>query len=76
MHRTQIYLDDLHYQILRSRARREGKTIAAIVRQILDRHLGLDKDGRAVDRLEKVIGIGKGNGEAVAENYEDYLYGE
>lgn len=73
MHRTQIYLDGQHYQLLRSRAQREGKTIASIVREILDQHFGL-KGGS--DPLARVIGIGKGDGAAVAEHYENYLYGE
>jgi hypothetical protein len=49
--------------------------MAALIREILDAYLG----GRALtarrDPLHRVIGIGEGDGAAVAENYEDYLYG-
>lgn len=75
MHRTQIYLEDAHYQALRGRARREGKTMAAVLRDILDRHFGLGGEPPRGDTLEDVIGIGEGDGSAVAEHVEDYLYG-
>lgn len=75
MHRTQIYLDESQYELLRSRARREGKSLASIIREILDQHFRGDAPSPA-DPLAAVIGIGSGNGAAVAEHYEDYLYGE
>ena len=31
--------------------------------------------GQDADALDDVIGIGKGTGDAVAENVNDYLYG-
>ena len=74
MHRTQVYLEDSQYESLRARARREGKSMAAVIRQILDDHLA--GYGRGPDGFADVIGIGVGDGTAVAENYEDYLYGE
>ena len=76
MHRTQIYLEDSHHQALRTRARREGKSMAALIREILDEHFGLGTRSGVKDPLEGVIGIGAGDGSAVAENHEDYLYGE
>jgi len=75
VHRTQIYLEDAHYQALRARARREGKTMAAILRDILDQHFGLSGEPPGDDALEEVIGVGEGDGSAVAEHVEDYLYG-
>jgi plasmid stability protein len=76
MHRTQIYLDDMHYALLRSRARREGRTIAALIREILDLHLGGRRPSSRRDAFDAVIGIGRGDGTSVAENDEDFLYGE
>ncbi len=75
MHRTQIYLDEGQYQLLRARARRQGKSLAAIIREIIDEYLDTGKRAKG-DPLAAVIGIGEGDGSAVAENYEDYLYGE
>jgi predicted DNA-binding ribbon-helix-helix protein len=76
MHRTQIYLEENHYQILRSQARREGKSLAAIIREILQTHLAGRHKATAQDPFRRVIGIGKGDGSRVAENCEEYLYGE
>jgi hypothetical protein len=76
MHRTQIYLDEGQYEMLRSRARREGKSLAAIIRDILDAYLSSARMPVAEDPFRRVIGVGMGDGSAVAENYEDYLYGE
>jgi hypothetical protein len=76
MHRTQIYLDDSLYQILRNRANRESKTISALIREILDEFLGIQPRKQGTDPFDAVIGTGKGDGSRVAENYEDYLYGE
>ena len=75
MHRTQIYLDDGQYEMLRSQARRKGKSMASIIREILDEYLR-GTGNRSRDPLLDVIGIGAGDGSAVAEHYEDYLYGE
>ncbi len=75
MHRTQIYLEDGQYELLRARARREGKSLAAVIREILSKHLGAGRDSRGRDGFDAVIGIGKGDGSRVAENFEEYLYG-
>ena len=74
MRRTQIYLAEEHYRALKERARRRGTTLAAVIREILDESLK-GGAGRGKDPFDQVIGIGKGDGEAVAENVDDYLYG-
>jgi len=74
MHRTQIYLEDSMYQLIRSRARQEGKTLAALIRELLGEALGGSRSES--DPLADVIGIAKGDGSAVAENHADYLYGD
>lgn len=76
IHRTQIYLESSQYEILKSRARREGKSMAAVIREILDEYLGGKSSMRRPDPLRRAIGIGKGDGAAVAENYQDFLYGD
>jgi hypothetical protein len=76
LHRTQVYLEESHYMLLRSLARRQGKTLAAVIRDILGAHFRKATAGGAQDAFARVVGIGKGDGSAVAENYEDYLYGE
>jgi hypothetical protein len=76
LHRTQVYLEESHYEMLRSLARRRGKSLAAVLRDIIDSYLQAPAPTAATDPFQRVIGIGKGDGSAVAENYEDYLYGE
>lgn len=76
MHRTQIYLEQSQYELLRTRARRESKSLAAVIRNILDAALQGAATLPVRDPLRAVTGIGKGDGSAVAENYEDFLYGE
>jgi len=76
MHRTQIYLEDGQYEMLRTQARREGKSLAAVIREILSEYLGGGQRRPSTDDFNAVIGIGAGDGSRVAENYEDYLYGD
>ncbi len=75
MHRTQIYLENGQYEMLRSRARREGKTMASVIRDILADYLSPKQATGSKDSFTQVIGIGRGDGSPVAENFEDYLYG-
>lgn len=74
MHRTQVYLEKDQYEMLKTRARREGKTLASVIREILDAHMKGDKP--AADPFDAVIGLAKGDGSAVAENHAEYLYGK
>lgn len=45
MKRTNIYLTDDELRLLHDRARRDGTTTAHVVREILDRELGLAEEG-------------------------------
>ncbi|MBZ5495764.1 MAG: ribbon-helix-helix domain-containing protein [Acidobacteriia bacterium] len=76
MHRTQVYLDQGQYELLKARARREGRSLAAVIRDSIDAYFGGSATLTAQDPFRRVIGIGSGDGSAVAENYEDFLYGE
>jgi hypothetical protein len=62
--------------MLQSIAKRRGETMASVLRDIIDAYLHAPVRAAEADPFQKVIGIGKGDGSAVAENYEDYLYGE
>jgi hypothetical protein len=73
VHRTQIYLEDSQYEMRRARARREGRSLAAVIRGILEEHLS-GTGTRKRDRFGEVIGIGAGDGAAVAEHVDDFLY--
>lgn len=71
MHRTQLYLDEARYQYVVSLSRRNGKSLARIFRDLVDEHMRRNSEHIKEDPFFKVIGIGEGTGESVAENYEE-----
>ena len=73
MHRTQLSLESWQYEALKARARREGKSLAAVVRDILSSHLETDAR-RAAQRLEQVAGVAEGPADLGA-GHDRYLYG-
>jgi plasmid stability protein len=81
MIRMQIQLDDRTREALRRRAFAEGKSLSALARQILQQAL-LPGPADAAPRpmtakeLFPFIGIGKGDAADVAENHDDYLFGD
>lgn len=76
IHRTQLHLDEARYAVLANRAKREGKSIAQVVRDLIDEDLMRRESSRRKDSLDNIIGIFKGDGAAVAEHVDDYLYGD
>ena len=73
MHRTQIILEEWQYQMLRAQADHEGRSISAIVREIL--HGTLPRSSRRKGRLKAIEGVGEdlaGYGRA----HDRFLYGE
>jgi hypothetical protein len=76
MHRTQLYLDESHYQWALAMARREGKSIAQVFRDLIEKQISKKTAQKNRDPFFKVLGIGSGSAEPVAENYEDFLYGD
>ncbi len=71
MRRTQLYLDDDLWNALQARARREGTTISALVRQAArERYLGnLDERREAMKAL---VGIWKDRPD-LPESTEEYV---
>ncbi len=57
MHRAQIILEEWQFEALKALAEREGKSISAVVREILSAKLGRRK-GR---KLRSILGIGSGS---------------
>ena len=50
--------------------------MAELIRTGLDEYLSGRSYSSEEDPLQQAIGIGKGDGSAVAENCEEFLYGE
>ena len=74
MHRTQISLEHEQYRLLGMEAKRQGISLSALIRRLVDRHFNA-KAGREIDPLEVVAGIGSGTGAPVGREHNRYLYG-
>ena len=62
MRRTQLYLDDDLWNVLRTRARKQGTTISELVRQAArERYLGKLEQRR--EAMQALVGIGKDRSE-------------
>ena len=75
MHRTQISLESEQYRLLAEEARRRGLSLAAVIRGLIDDHLGRNEPP-VEDPLDALIGIGKGSGEPIGREHNRHLYGE
>jgi hypothetical protein len=74
MHRTQIMLDEPQYRFLLDEARRGGSSIAAVIRRLVAEHMA-QRGTQEEDPLERIIGIGRGDGTAAGRNHDAILYG-
>jgi len=73
MHRTQLLLETWQYEALRVRAEREGRSLSAVLRDILTEHLG-PGGGRAAKRLAAIEGVAEGPPD-LGRRHDEYLYG-
>ena len=76
MHRTQFNLEDAQYIALRERARRSGKSMGLLIRELLERELGPGGKAHKKPRvgLSALKGIFSDSG-LVAWNHDEALYG-
>jgi hypothetical protein len=72
MHRTQILLEPWQHQALKSMAASRGRSISALIREILTEHLG-GKPYPEGERFDDIEGIAEGPAD-LAENHDGYLY--
>lgn len=73
MHRTQLLLEPWQYEALRARAEREGRSLSAVLRDILTEHLR-GESGRAGARLAAIEGVAEGPPD-LGRHHDRYLYG-
>lgn len=76
VHRTQLHLDEERYRYLSLKAKSRGKSIAQIVRDLIDEDRSRPSAKWKKDSIWKMVGMFKGDGSAVAEHVDDYLYGD
>lgn len=70
-HRTQVLLEDWHYDYLRNTAERDGKSLSELLREILSEHITDAYSGR--HRLQEIAGIGADD-EASGREHDEWLY--
>lgn len=76
MHRTQISLEQEQYDLLMREARRRGVSLASIVRSLVTEQLRSPSRTAGKSPLAAITGIGKGDGQAVGSNHNEFLYGQ
>jgi hypothetical protein len=78
-HRLQIYLPERDYRQLKARAKKEGRSIANMVREGVAMYLARTP-GQALEegyrRLEKLSGAFRDDGAGAAEKHDEFLGSE
>ena len=74
MHRTQLMFEQWQYDQLQAIAECEGRSISALVREIVSQHLER-RARKAKNALAEISGIGEGPAD-LGLNHDRYLYGE
>lgn len=74
MHRTQISLESEQYRRLGQEARRLGISASALIRQLVEDHLGRSTP-EFEDPLDAITGIAHGGGDAIGREHNRHLYG-
>jgi plasmid stability protein len=72
MHKTHVVLEDWQYEALRTLAARENRSISALVREMLARHL-VGNHEIARQRLAVMEGIGA-DAHATGQEHDAFLY--
>ena len=72
MHRTQLLLEEWQYETLRARAEREGRSLSALVRELLQN--SMPQPVTSSGRIDKLEGIGEDTG-AYGKDHDRFLYG-
>ena len=74
MHRTQLILEERQYRALITRARRESKSLSALVREAVDGLLEVKSSSKKKYRLQDMKGIFHGTGEFSGRDHDKVLY--
>ena len=73
-HRTQISLEIWQYEALMEVSRKTRKSLAGILRDLIAEKFASDKINQTNDPIMGIIGMGSGDGKAVARNHDKILY--
>jgi len=72
MHRTQILLDEGQYEMLKTLAEREGRSLSSLVRDAVTTFLER-RPRRSPTRLAEITGIGE-DADTRGRDHDDVLY--
>ncbi len=72
MYRTQILLEEHQYLFLQSHAQRHGKSLSALLREMVDERIR----AQALDPLWDIVGMAEGEPKPIAREHDRYLYGD
>ncbi len=72
MHRTQILLDDRQYEMMKTIAEHEGRSLSSLIRDAVSAFLGR-RAKRSPTRLAGIAGIGD-DPDARGRDHDDVLY--
>jgi hypothetical protein len=73
MHRTQVLFEERQYRFLHSLAKREGKSLSALLREIVDKHI--NSQPQSTDPLSEILGMAEGEPAPIGRDHDKYLYG-
>lgn len=73
-HRTQISLEDWQYQVLQEMSKKMKKSLSSIIRDLIREKFSKDTLKTKEDTLWGIIGLGAGDGSAVAREHDRFLY--
>jgi hypothetical protein len=73
MHRTQILLEEGQYEMLKTAAEREGRSVSSLVREAVTAFLGKHRRSNSKG-LAEIAGVGEDNA-ASGRRHDRILYG-
>lgn len=75
LHRAQILLTRLQYRYLRTRAKREGSSVSAIVRDLIQAEIEDQRQALAEDPFWEIVGMVAGGDPDAGLAHDHYIYG-
>ena len=75
MHKTQLYLENNQYLLLKDWAVKQKKSIAQLVRELIDSALKCPAEGPH-DSLDDIVGKADSGFSNISQNVDAYLYGD
>ena len=71
MHRTQIQLEERQYRFLKTRAREKGKSLSALLRELVD--ASIRGEAKEAEPLLEIVGMVDGPDHCTARAHDRFL---